>query len=195
MMQCYEYFNLLPFTELKSIFGQSTRRWWFGSKTMPDTNVGVQPKIASSNYSSLSDPVANVSATRPNFYLLLTQPPLPPQTPTLPRNLLRSHPNRHHHHPNPQILHHRQPLVTLIMSNSFSPFLTLKSPGGIPPKKPEKTSGNFVHDFQSIREFIFAMQQNPTLKSLMLMMKSFCDFLVQYFFIAFLFCSLTSYSS
>ena len=164
MMQCYEYFNLLLFTELKSIFGQSTRRWWFGSKTMPDTNVGVQPKIASSNYSSLSDPVANVSATRPNFYLLLTQPPLPPQTPTLPRNHLRSHPNRHHH-PNPQILHHRQPLVTLIMSNSFSPFLTLKSPGGIPPKKPEKTSGNFVHDFQSIREFIFAMQQNPTLKN------------------------------
>ena len=131
---------------------------------MPDTSVGAQPKIASSNYSSLSDPVANVSATRPNFYLLLTQPPLPPQTPTLPRNHLRSHPNRHHH-PNPQILHHRQPLVTLIMSNSFSPFLTLKSPGGIPPKKPEKTSGYFVHDFQSIREFIFAMQQNPTSKN------------------------------
>ena len=143
MMQCNEDFNLLPFTELKSTFGQSTRRWWFGSKTMPDTSVGVQPKIASSNYSSLSDPVANVSATRPNFYLLLTQPPLPPQTPTLPRNHLRSHPNRHHH-PNPQILHHRQPLVTLIMSNSFSPFLTLKSPGGIPPKKTDKTSGNFV---------------------------------------------------
>ena len=142
MMQCYEYFNLLPFTELKSIFGQSTRRWWFGSKTMPDTNVGVQPKIASSNYSSLSDPVANVSATRPNFYLLLTQPPLPPQTPTLPRNLLRSHPNRHHH-PNLQILHHRQPLVTLIMSNSFSPFLTLKSPGGIPPEKNRKNIRKF----------------------------------------------------
>ena len=135
MMQCNEDFNLLPFTELKSIFGQSTQRWWFGSKTMPDTSVGAQPKIASSNYSSLSDPVANVSATRPNFYLLLTQPPLPPQTPTLPRNLLRSHPNRHHH-PNPQILHHHQPLVTPIMSNSFSPFLTLKSPGGVHKKNP-----------------------------------------------------------
>ena len=193
-MQCNEEFNLLLFTELKSIFGQSTRRWWFGSKTMPDTNVGVQPKIASSNYSSLSDPVANVSATRPNFYLLLTQPPLPPQTPTLPRNLLRSHPNRHHH-PNPQILHHRQPLVTLIMSNSFSPFLTLKSPGGIPPKKPKKHQEILCMIFKASENSFLQCNKIPLEKLLMLMMKSICDFLVQYFFFAFLFCSLTSYSS